>query len=200
MKVLFSVGLIFAISQVGAFAQYGGGGQSGGGSGGDPNAPSSPATFSAGVIGGNSPLVDRLLALNVPGQSTMPLSVNNQYAGTLTIPASSWNIGYKVFDPLVPSMPVMVSVGDLFTGTGATGYWNGTDPGWTILPNGTQGVGYAQFAMQICLDLGYPYLRSIAQYQYLGQHIFNYGKLNSPQNTVGTRIIPWSVGLSRYVN
>ncbi len=171
-----------------AFAQ-------GGPPGGPP--PTTPASFTASKIGASSPLNDRLLAQTVPGSSTMPASFNGSVpvanSGTITIPASTWSVGYEVYYPATsPTQGIMLtSQGAVFSGAGKTGYWNGTDPGWTVLPYGSQAGGYGQFAMQIVVDLNGFFLRLNATYKYTGTHTFYYG-IPGNQTQVGSFPVPWS--------
>jgi hypothetical protein len=173
--------------------------------GGPPGgpAPETPASFSAAKIGSAYPLSDRLLALTVPGQSTMPAKFSGSVpvgTGTITINASTWDIGYEVYHPSPNSSQILaVSTQSVFSGTGKTGAWNGTDPGWTILPNGAQGGGYGQFAMQIVLNTvvnQYYIWQTPVMYKYKGTHTFYYGVAGDPSQ-VKSKNYEWAASLMR---
>jgi hypothetical protein len=118
-----------------------------------------------------------------------------------TIPASNWDVAMRIFHPASPVVPAYYVDYNVFSGSGRTGGWNGSDiSGATILPNGNSAGGYLRHGAQIMLDLefaGFFRFSTGINYEYRGQLYWKKTKYTSGSNgniygSVETVPIDWA--------
>nr|WP_309696927.1 hypothetical protein [Armatimonas sp.] len=203
----------------------GGGSGSGGGSssGGGSTLPFGGNFIAIQVYGYGDNLFDRILAENIHGDYQIPAQFNGSAPvgmpnpPKITVPHATYDIGLQFltrYSHETPNAPVGIPIGPfhpLYSGQGATGYWNGTDPGWTVLPDpmnpgGTlQAGGYFLNPVQIEVNLANYYAVGTQQpYRYEYKCIWRYitqvpvgdnsGVTNS---TINTSIYEGVTSLSR---
>lgn len=178
-SLLCMPGLVSAQSgPPGGGSQGGGSGSgSGGGSGtgGGTTIPSFPGNFSAGPIPTMS-LSDRVLAEWVPGDKMMPTQMSGSSPVGFpnppmsVVPKASYDIKWQLLDrnsPTLVPMHGLNCLANILSGTGATGGWDGNDPGATILIDGTTAGGYASPSAGIMVGLTGQHVHGSEPYKYL---------------------------------
>jgi hypothetical protein len=196
MKITMCVLSLLCLQGV-AMAQGGPSGPGGGLT--PPSIPPFPGSFSAGPIvpGPNvslstPELCDRILALHMPGDVYMPSELDSkpivieQPVPMTLVPRTSFEVKWQMLDRNSPTLAPLTSAGTLagvLAGTGATGSWNGYDPGATILYDGSIAGGYASPAVTIMLGISGQWASGNAPYKYLYNAQYSVGTYESPSGS-----------------